>query len=72
MEGVVSLIQLLQPVPYFCQEWARVFGKAMLALTGGLQRTVGEYEMLLAGCGFRLERVIPTRAGASIVEARPS
>ena len=52
--------------------WARTLDVAMLALTGGLQRTAGEYAALLAGCGFQMERVIPTPGGASIVEARPT
>jgi hypothetical protein len=37
---------------------------------GGLQRTAREYGALLAECGFRMERVIDTPTGISIVEAR--
>lgn len=52
--------------------WARMLDIVMLAVTGGLQRTAREYQALLAGCGFRMERVIDTRTGISIVEARPA
>jgi hypothetical protein len=50
--------------------WARMLDIVMLAVTGGLQRTAREYQALLAGCGFRMERVIETPTGVSIVEAR--
>lgn len=42
----------------------------MLVMTGGRERTRREHEQLLAGAGFRLERVIPTASPYSIVEAR--
>jgi hypothetical protein len=51
--------------------WARTLDVVMLAVTGGLQRTAREYDALLAGCGFRMERVLDTPTGISIVEARP-
>ena len=41
----------------------------MLAVTGGRERTVSEYESLLGSCGFRFERVIPTASQYAIVEA---
>ena len=44
----------------------------MLLLTGGEERTEDEYAELLARAGFRLERVIPTRAAVSVLEAIPS
>ena len=43
----------------------------MLSFTGGRQRTSGEHEQLLEGAGFRLERVFPTMADVSILEAAP-
>jgi hypothetical protein len=51
--------------------WAGTLDVLMLVVTGGLQRTVEEYEALLAASGFRLERVIDTAGGISIVEAVP-
>ena len=50
--------------------WAGMLDIVMLAVTGGLQRTAREYDALLAGCGFRMERVLETPTGISIVEAR--
>jgi hypothetical protein len=44
----------------------------MLALLGGKQRNLAEYRELLRESQFSLEREIPTRAGISILEARPA
>ena len=43
----------------------------MLVMTGGRERTAPEYDALLRAAGFALTRVVPTAAGASIVEASP-
>ncbi len=43
----------------------------MLVMTGGRERTVPEYDTLLRAAGFALTRVVPTPAGASLVEATP-
>jgi hypothetical protein len=42
----------------------------MLASTGGLERTSGEYESLLRQAGLTLARVVPTASNFSILEAR--
>jgi hypothetical protein len=44
----------------------------MLSLTGGRERTEAEYATLLGSAGFRLNRVIPTNAQSSIIEAFPA
>jgi hypothetical protein len=44
----------------------------MMTLTGGAERTAGEFESLLAGAGLTMTRVIPTTTSASIVEAQPA
>lgn len=41
----------------------------MLVRTGGRERTESEYRTLLAGSGFRLDRILATDAAVSIVEA---
>ena len=41
----------------------------MLVMLGGLERTEAEYGMLFQENGLQLARVIPTHAGASILEA---
>jgi len=43
----------------------------MLTLTPGQERTESEYRTLLEKAKFRLNRVIPTNAPVSIVEAIP-
>jgi hypothetical protein len=42
----------------------------MLVMTeGGRERTAQEYADLLQRAGFRLERIVPTAAAISVVEA---
>jgi SAM-dependent methyltransferase len=48
---------------------AKFLDMAMLAFTGGAERTEEEYRDLLADAGLELTRVIPTRSPVSIVEA---
>ena len=43
----------------------------MMAMTGGIERTEGEYAALLDAAGFRLERVVTTKSPLSVVEATP-
>ena len=43
----------------------------MLVLTGGKERTEAEFRELLTSSGFRLNRVLPTAAGISVIEALP-
>lgn len=49
--------------------WPRTLDILMLGLLGGSQRTSAEYQTLLADSSFRMERIIDTGAGVSIVEA---
>jgi hypothetical protein len=50
------------------------FGKlldlAMLVLPGGAERTEEEFRKLYEGAGFRLTRIVPTKAEVSVVEGR--
>jgi hypothetical protein len=41
----------------------------MLVLLGGRERTEAEYAALLSAADLKLDRVIPTAAGASILQA---
>jgi SAM-dependent methyltransferase len=42
----------------------------MLVLLGGRERTEEEYQRLLQGAGFRLDRVLPTHSPFSVIEAK--
>lgn len=64
----VLLIELIvpdDPGP----DWSKVLDVHMLALLGGRQRTLQEFESLLNQTDFRLIRQITTPVGVSIVEA---
>ena len=50
-------------------DWSKMLDIHMLTLLGGRQRSEQEYEALLAGAGFTLERTIDTHAGVSILES---
>jgi hypothetical protein len=52
-------------------DWSKIMDVIMLWITGGRQRSRSEHEQLLDKAGFRLERVIPTTADVSILEAVP-
>ncbi|HEY8519663.1 MAG TPA: methyltransferase [Gammaproteobacteria bacterium] len=62
---VVETLVSDEPGPQF----AKLLDVVMLATTGGRERTPTEHGRLLAGAGFRLDRVLPTRSAYSIVEA---
>jgi SAM-dependent methyltransferase len=71
--GRVLIVQLLMPErgddaarePLF---EAAVSDLNMLVLTGGRERTEGEYRALLGRAGFRLARVVQTQALVSLIE----
>lgn len=44
---------------------------AMMVLPGGMERTEEQYRTLFAKVGLRLERIVPTAADVSVIEARP-
>jgi O-methyltransferase domain/DprA winged helix domain len=48
---------------------ARLLDLAMLATTGGRERTAQEYAELFSAAGFELKRVVPTMSPYSIIEA---
>jgi hypothetical protein len=50
-----------------------VFGDiTMIVHTGGRERTEAEYARLFEQAGFRLNRIVPTRAAQSVIEAVPA
>jgi SAM-dependent methyltransferase len=71
--GRVLIVQLLMPEEGGDAARERLFEAAvsdlnMLVLTGGRERTEGEYRTLLGRAGFRLKGVVPTRALVSLIE----
>ncbi len=42
----------------------------MLTAAGGMERTLGQYQAIFKEAGLKLERVIPTASGFSILETR--
>jgi hypothetical protein len=51
---------------------AKLFDINMLVTAGGLERTAGEYAVLLQAAGLRLQRVLPTASPLSVLEALPA
>ena len=49
--------------------WAKTLDVMMLAITGGRERTLVEYDTLIAGAGMELVGVTPTATPFSIIEA---
>ena len=68
--GRLLLVEMVLP-PGDEPHPGKVLDVVMLSIPGGRERTAGEYGELLAGAGFRLERVVPTASPVSIVEAVP-
>ena len=62
---IIETLVAETPGPHF----SKTLDILMLALTGGRERTPAEHGRLLEDAGFRLERVLPTEAQYSIVEA---
>jgi hypothetical protein len=70
-DGVLLLVEYMLPegnVP----SAGKTIDLAMLLLTGGRERTVEEYRLLLADAGFHLNRVVPATAELMILEAIPA
>jgi SAM-dependent methyltransferase len=71
--GRVLIVQLLMPEAGGGAAREQLFEAAvsdlnMLVLTGGRERTEGEYRTLLGRAGFRLSRVVPSQALVSLIE----
>jgi hypothetical protein len=49
----------------------KIWDITMLVITGGLERTEAEHEKLLRTAGFRINAIVPTTGGASVIEALP-
>jgi hypothetical protein len=52
-------------------DWFKLLDLTMLVLLGGMERTEAEFSALLASAGFRLARVLRTRAEVCVIEGLP-
>ena len=53
-------------------DMGKIIDLEMLVVASGKERTEAEYRALLAGAGWRLTRVLPTKSPTQIVEAVPA
>jgi hypothetical protein len=68
--GKLLLVELVL-APGDAADLGKVLDLEMLVVASGQERTEEEYRRLLAGAGWRLTHVIPTKSPAQIVEAEP-
>lgn len=68
--GKVLLIETVIP-PRNEPSLGKIEDVSMMLVTGGMERTEAEYQILLASAGFRLTEIFPTTSGLSIIEAVP-
>jgi precorrin-6B methylase 2 len=69
-DGRVVVFECVMPERISKPEEAVRADVAMLALTGGRERTRAEYRNLLAAAGLTLTRVVPTASPRSVLEAK--
>jgi hypothetical protein len=50
-------------------DFAKLLDLTMLVIPGGQERTANEYRQLFSAAHFELQRIVPTAAGVSILEA---
>lgn len=67
-QATVLLVEAVLPDDSL-RHWSRTLDVMMLALTGGRERTRGQYASLLAAAGLSVEQVTPTVTAFSVVEA---
>lgn len=68
-QATVLVLEILLPegpVPH----WAKTLDVMMLAMTGGRERTLSQYDALLRASGLQLVAVTPTGTAFSVIEAR--
>ena len=52
--------------------FTKLLDLTMLVIPGGKERSEEEYRRLLAGAGFRLAKIVPTKSEISVIEAVPA
>jgi hypothetical protein len=71
VHGKLLIVELVLP-PGDQPSFGKWLDLHMLVMATGRERTTEEYRQLLRAGGFELSRVLPTPAGASVVEAVPA
>lgn len=66
-DGRLLLVEAVVP-PGSEPHFSKFIDLNMLVMTGGRERTEGEYRTLFESSGFRLTRIIPTESPMSIIE----
>jgi 2-polyprenyl-3-methyl-5-hydroxy-6-metoxy-1,4-benzoquinol methylase len=69
--GKLLLVEIVL-APGNAPDLGKVLDLEMLVIASGRERTEAEYRQLLAGAGWRLTRVLPTKSPTQIVEAEPA
>lgn len=69
--GKLLLVEVVL-APGNAADLGKVIDLEMLVIASGRERTEAEYRQLLAGAGWRLTRVLPTKSPTQIVEAEPA
>ena len=69
--GKLLLVEVVL-APGNAADLGKVLDLEMLVIASGRERTEAEYRQLLAGAGWRLTRVLPTKSPTQIVEAEPA
>jgi O-methyltransferase domain len=69
--GKLLLVELVI-APGNAADLGKVINLEMLVIASGQERTEAGYRQLLAGAGWRLTRVLPTKSPTQIVEAEPA
>jgi hypothetical protein len=66
--GKLLIVEMLI-TPGNVPEPSKILDLQMLIMEGGRERTADEFQNLLAGAGFRITRVVPTRSPVVVIEA---
>ena len=69
-KGRVLLVDMVVP-DTDAMSFSKLLDLNMLAMTGGRERTKGEFRALLDAAGYKLTKIIPTMAPQSVIEAVP-
>jgi O-methyltransferase domain/Dimerisation domain len=69
-DGRVLIVDMIVPDTNSAS-FSKVLDLNMMVMTGGRERTKGEFHALLDAADYRVTRIIPTMAPQSIIEAMP-